>query len=306
VSNDTAKTPAFSREMTFKYGALERVAPGLRRIVCPNPGAFTFKGTNLYVVGEGRVAVIDPGPSGKDQLDVLMADLGPETITHIVLTHSHADHSGAVAELKARTGAITCGMLRTAPPASKSPSPSGGGYIVSVEYDMPLVDGAIIAGDGWTLEALHTPGHAPVHLCFQLVGQNALLSGDHVMGWNTSVVAPPEGHMGSYMRALERLLEREEATYFPAHGGPILEPQRFVRALIFHRRWRENEILDSLRQGATVIADMVPRIYPSIEPALSAAAAMSIFAHLEYLVERGIVATSDGGKPAMNKTFVLT
>jgi glyoxylase-like metal-dependent hydrolase (beta-lactamase superfamily II) len=293
--------------MKFQYGTLEAVAPGLRRIVCRNPSAFTFKGTNLYVLGEGRVAVIDPGPASDDQLDVLESALKGEKVTHIILTHCHSDHSGAVAELQHRTGATTCGMPRDAQARrAEGQSPSGREFIVPVEFDVPLADGSTIAGDGWTLEAIHTPGHAPDHLCFFMSEQNILLSGDHVMGWNTSVVAPPEGHMGSYMRGLERLLARSETTYFPGHGGPILEPQRFVKALIFHRRWRESEILECLRQGVTAIRDMVPRIYPGIEPALSGAAALSVFAQLEHMVEKKVAAVANGGVPAMSSDYVLT
>jgi glyoxylase-like metal-dependent hydrolase (beta-lactamase superfamily II) len=307
LSTDTPKTPPFSREMKFSYGTLEQVAPGLRRIVCHNPSPFTFKGTNLYVIGEGNVAVVDPGPASGEQLDILAGALKGETITHILLTHCHGDHSGAVEALKAQTGAITCGMPRAAnDPAIGAKGPSGRGFVVPVDFDIPLQHGSGLGVDGWRVEAIHTPGHAPDHLCFFIPDQNILLSGDHVMGWNTSVVAPPEGHMASYIRALELLLERGETTYFPGHGGPITQPQRFVKALIFHRRWRESEIMDCLRAGLTTIGELVPRIYSGIEPALSGAAAMAVFAQLEYLVEKGMVATRKPGPPSMDQEFALS
>jgi glyoxylase-like metal-dependent hydrolase (beta-lactamase superfamily II) len=306
LSNDQAKTPPFSRQMTFKYHALEPVAPGLRRIVCHNPGPFTFKGTNLYVIGDGEVAVADPGPDSNDQLDLLAEVLKGETITHILITHSHSDHTGAVAALRERTGALVCGMPRAADdPALGNKGPSGRNSIVPVRYDLPLRHGSKVSGRGWEAEAIHTPGHAPDHLCFYLPNQDILLSGDHVMGWNTSVIAPPEGHMGSYMRSLELLMERKEPVYFPGHGGPVKEPQRYVKALIFHRRWRENEVIECLRSGLFSINEMVPRIYSGIEPSLSRAAGLAVLAQLEFLVEKGIAVTRRPGPLAIDQEFEL-
>ncbi len=306
LSIDPQKTPPFSREMDFQYGVLAPMAPGLRRLVCNNPSAFTFKGTNLYVIGEGNVAVVDPGPSAGEQLDILASALQGETITHIILTHCHGDHSGAAAALRDRTGAITCGMPRAASdPGAGAKGPRGRSFVVPVEFDIPLKHGDRVTGDGWEVEAIHTPGHAPDHLCFSIAAQNILLSGDHVMGWNTSVVAPPEGHMGSYIAGLERLMARADAIYFPGHGGPVREPQRFVKALIFHRRWRESEIAECLRAGAAKIDEMVPRMYGGIDPALSRAAAMSVFAQLEYMVEKGTVTLIKPGPVAMDQEFAI-
>lgn len=306
MSTGDAKTPPFHREMTFQYGALEQVAPGLRRIVCDNPGPFTFKGTNLYVIGEGEVAVADPGPDSTAQLDVLTEALKGEKITHILVTHCHADHSGAVAALRERTGALVCGLPRTArDPGASAIGPSGRSFIVPVDFDVPLGHGEKLNGPGFEIEAVHTPGHAPDHLCFYVPASNILLSGDHVMGWNTSVIAPPEGHMGSYMRSLELLLERGDGVYFPAHGGPIREPQRYVKALIFHRRWRESEIVDCLRTGHRSIGEMVQRIYNGLEPSLSGAAAMAVFAQLQFMAEKGTVVTQKPGPLAMDQEFAL-
>jgi glyoxylase-like metal-dependent hydrolase (beta-lactamase superfamily II) len=306
LSTGQPKTPPFSREMTFKYGMLEPIAPGLRRIVCHNPGPFTFKGTNLYVIGEGEVAVVDPGPDSNGQLDVLAQALQGETITHILITHCHSDHTGAAAALSERTGAPTCGMPRAADdPAHGKIGPSGRSSIVPVRFDLALHHGSKVSGLGWEAEAIHTPGHAPDHLCFYLPRHDILLSGDHVMGWNTSVVAPPEGHMGSYMRSLELLMERNEPVYFPGHGGPVKDPQRYVKALIFHRRWRESEVIDCLRSGLVSIGEMVPRIYSGIEPSLSRAAALAVFAQLEFLAEKGTVVTRKPGPLAMDQEFEL-
>jgi glyoxylase-like metal-dependent hydrolase (beta-lactamase superfamily II) len=306
LTNPKHKIPPFAREMDFRYDALEQIAPGVRRIVCRNPGPFTFKGTNLYVVGEGRVAVVDPGPAPGEQLDVLLDALAGETVTHILLTHSHADHSGAAEALKQRTGALTCGLPRPAnAPQAGAKGPSERSYIVPVAFDIPLKHGDTVAGDGFELQAIQTPGHAPDHLCFLWPEPNVLFSGDHVMGWNTSVVAPPEGHMGAYMRSLEVLLERKEAAYYPAHGAPLHEPQRYVKALLFHRRWREMEILEAMRAGVTGVGGMVARIYNGLDPSLVGAASLSVLSHLEYMIEKGMVAAQKPGPLSLDQEFAL-
>jgi len=308
LTNPNHKTPSFSRDMAFEYGKLELIAPGVRRIVCENAGPFTFRGTNLYVVGEGDVAAIDPGPAGERQIDLLLDALGQsgERVAHIILTHCHADHSGAAAALKARTGAPTYGFARDADDTVIGKrGPSGGDFVIPVTFDVPLRHGDAVRDASFELRAIHTPGHAPDHLCFHLAEGNILFSGDTVMGWNTSVVAPPEGNMGDYLRSLDRLIGRNDAVYFPAHGGPVHEPQRFVKALIFHRRWRELEVLEALRAGATNIGDMVPRIYAGLEPALVPAAALSVFATLEHLVEKQMVATTRPGALDMRQEFAL-
>lgn len=292
--------------MEFRYGVLETIAPGVRRIVCENPGPLTFKGTNLYVVGKGKVAVIDPGPASGEQIDVLCDALKGETVSHILVTHCHADHSGAAAALKARTGAPTCGMPRPEGALSAgAKGPTGKSFIAPVAFDIPLQHGGGIEGGGWELQAIHTPGHAPDHLCFHWPRSNILFSGDTVMGWNTSVIAPPEGHLGSYMRALDFLIERKDAVYFPGHGAPIYEPQRYVKALIFHRRWREMEVIECLRAGLATVGEMTPRIYNGLDPSLGGAAALAVFAHLEHLAEKGMVTARKPGPLTMDQEFAL-
>ena len=306
MTNPKHKMPPFSRDMDFRYGALEPVAPGLRRLVCNNPSPFTFKGTNLYVIGEGKVAVIDAGPEAGEQVDALCEALKGETVTHILITHCHGDHSGAAAALKARTGAPLCGLPRGAGhPGAHAKGPSGKSFIVPAAFDIALRHGSTVEGDGWEVQAIHTPGHAPDHLCFFWPGENVLFSGDHVMGWNTSVIAPPEGNMGDYLRSLDFLISRKETAYYPAHGSPIHEPQRLVKALIFHRRWREMEIIEALKEGLTTVAVMVPRIYNGLDPSLLGAAAVSVLAQLEYMTEKGTVRAKKPGPLTMDQEFAL-
>lgn len=285
---------AFSRTMVFEYGVPSEVAPGVRRVVANNPGPFTFKGTNTYIVGRGRVAVIDPGPDDEAHRRALLEAVRGERVTHILITHTHKDHTGSVAALKALTGAP---VLACAPcGASRGIRDAGEAGRVFVDEglkpDEPLADGAMVRGEGWTLEAIHTPGHAPDHLCFALVGKRTVFSGDHVMGWNTTVVAPPEGRMADYLASLERLLERNDRLFLPGHGERIESPQRVVKAYIMHRKWRESAILACLADDCRTIPQIVARIYAGLETSLVGAAALSVLAHLEHLIERGLVRSS--------------
>ncbi len=286
------KTIPFNREIDFRHGVLEEVAPGLRRLVAPNEGPFTFKGTNTYVIGHGEVAVVDPGPDEETHRAALLGALQQrgERITHILLTHAHPDHSKGIPALQALTGAETLGFGRDLPEGAEAPRTPSGKELIDMSFrpDRRLRDGDRIGGDTWWAEALHTPGHAPDHLCFALAG-GVLLSGDHVMGWNTSVVAPPEGNMGDYLRSLEAMLARKDQVYFPGHGGRIDEPQRLVKAFIVHRRWREAEIIECLRAGLNTTALIVPRIYEGLASGLAGAAALSVYAQLEHLHEKGAV-----------------
>jgi glyoxylase-like metal-dependent hydrolase (beta-lactamase superfamily II) len=282
----------FRREFSFEYGRLEPVAPGVRRIVARNPSPFTFRGTGTYVVGTGEVAVIDPGPDLADHVEALLAGLAGERVTHILITHTHRDHSPAAAALKAATGAPTYGYGPHAGGKRGDPGVEEGGDWDFVP-DVAVRDGDTFAGKGWRFEAVHTPGHTSNHLCFALPDSGILFSGDHVMGWSTSVISPPDGDMTAYLASLDKLLGRRDAVYWPTHGPAITEPQVHVRAFIAHRREREAGILDCLSAGAGDIDAIVERLYVGLQPGLHRAAGRSVHAHLIDLVGRGIVA-SDG------------
>ena len=271
---------------------LTRLSERVRRIVAPNPSPFTFTGTCVYILGEGEVAVIDPGPADPAHLDALLAAIPGERIARIVVTHSHRDHAGGAALLKRRTGAPIVGA-RAHVVADGKPTRADASHALDYAPDEALEDGARVAGRGFTLEAVATPGHAANHLSFALVEENALFSGDHVMAWSTSVIAPPDGSMRAYLASLEKVARRSEAIYWPGHGGPVRDPQRYARALIGHRRQREAAILARLEAGEASVAEIVARVYPGLAPALVAAARLSTLAHLEDLAERGL-ASSDG------------
>ena len=282
----------FRRELAFEYGRLETVAPGLRRIVARNPGPFTFRGTGTYVVGAGEVAVIDPGPDLPEHVAALLAGLGDEQVTHILVTHTHRDHSPAARPLKQATGAPTYGFgPHAGGRRGEAGSEEGGDW--DFAPDIVVRDGDRIAGKGWQFEAVHTPGHTSNHLCFALPDLGILFSGDHVMGWSTSVIAPPDGDMAAYMASLDKLLARPDRVYWPTHGPAILEPQRHVRAFIAHRREREAGIVDCLKAGLDAVPDIVARLYVGLDPALRPAAGRSVLAHLIDLVGRDVV-VSDG------------
>jgi glyoxylase-like metal-dependent hydrolase (beta-lactamase superfamily II) len=279
----------FSRDFDCEYGVADAVAPGLRRMVANNPGPFTFKGTNSYIVGTGSVAVIDPGPDDEAHCAALLGELqrGGESVSHIILTHTHKDHCAGLAKFAEITGAEVLGFGSAGDSRRAARHDPASESFLDADFapDRALRGGERIAGGDWQLQAVYTPGHAPDHLCFALNDGDTLLSGDHVMGWNTTVVAPPEGHMGDYINSLEALLRRPEGIYFPGHGGRIDQAPRLVKAFIMHRRWRESQILECLREGLNTIDLIVPKIYESLAESLRAAAAYSVLAHLELLVE---------------------
>ena len=286
----------FDRSFESPAGTLEQVSPLVRRIVAGNASPFTFTGTCSYIVGKGTVAIIDPGPEDDAHVARLLDAIKGETVSHIVVTHTHRDHSPAARAIKAATGApiVGAGPHRAARPlheheASRMDASGDREHAP----DRLLQDGDCIGGPGWTLEAVETPGHTANHLAFALPQENALFSGDHVMAWSTTVVAPPDGAMADYMASLAKLGERSEGVYWPGHGGPVTQPSRFVRALLSHRRQRETSILERVEAGDETIASIVPRLYDGLAPALHGAAAMSVLAHLEDMVDRGLV-ISDG------------
>lgn len=270
------------------------VAPCVRRVLAPNPGPFTATGTNTYIVGSGRVAVIDPGPALPAHTEALLAALAGETVSHILLTHTHRDHSGAVAALKARTGAavLSGGLHRPARPLLP-----GEAHILDDANDtghrpdVVLADGGTVTGDGWRIEAIATPGHTANHLAFALAGAGVIFSGDHVMGWSTSIVAPPDGAMGDYMASLDRMAARPETRLLPGHGPPIEDGHARIAELRRHRLAREAAIVSRLRAGDTTIPALVAAIYRDVDQGLHSAAALSVLAHLEVLVGRGEVLT---------------
>jgi glyoxylase-like metal-dependent hydrolase (beta-lactamase superfamily II) len=280
----------FVRDFEAPYGVIERVAPGIRRVLAPNPGPFTFKGTATFILGEGRVGVIDPGPDIPGHVEAILDGLAGEAVSHILVTHTHRDHSPSAAPLRARTGA---------PVHAFGPHPRvTGGDGVKVEEggdtdfapDVLLSDGDMVEGDGWSVEALHTPGHISNHLCYRMPGNGALFTGDHVMGWSTTVIVPPDGDMAAYVANLARLLDADDRVYWPNHGAPIRDPKPYVRALIEHRREREDQILECVRRGTGVIAEMIPAIYPGLDPRLVPAAQRSTFAAVIKLADEGRLA----------------
>src|SRR5438105_4573448 len=279
----------FRREVAFEYGKLETVAPGVRRIVARNPGPFTFKGTGTYVVGEGEVAVIDPGPELEEHVAALLASLADEAVTHILVTHTHRDHSPAAKALKEATGAPTYGFGPHAGGMRGEPGIEEGGDW-DFDPDTVMVDGDWVDGGKWRFEVVHTPGHTSNHLCFALPDAGILFSGDHVMRWSTSVIAPPDGDMAAYMSSLDKLLGRHDSVYWLTHGPAITEPARHVRAFIAHRRERESGIIECLKSGSETIDAMVERLYVGLNPSLRRAAGRSVLAHLIDLQERDIVA----------------
>ena len=296
------KDLAFKTSMDFDYGAPAPVAPGIVRVVANNPNYMTFKGTNSYLVGMTELAVIDPGPDDAAHTDALIKAAAGRPITHILLTHAHRDHVDGAALLKKKTGAVVAAFPRS----RHTPEEPGRTEYVNhaIAPDIALADGDLIKGKEWTLEAIHTPGHAPDHLCFALKKRGIVFSGDHVMAWNTTVVAPPEGRMADYITSLERLhARRGDTLYLPGHGGRLSQPRRTVKAYLLHRRWREQSILSAIENGKPTIRTIVPAVYPSLDHLLAPAAALSVLAHVEHLIEKGLVVCD--GEPAWDRRLAL-
>jgi len=278
-------------------GVLTQASARVRRLVAPNPSAFTFTGTCTYILGQGEVAVADPGPDSDAHLAALMAATRGERIAFILVTHTHRDHSGLAAKLKAATGAQLLGarahVFHTGPEKGLDAS-----HDATYAPDRALGEGDALAFDDVTLTTLETPGHAANHLCFALEEEKSVLTGDHVMAWSTSVIAPPDGHMGDYMASLEKLRARDDVTFWPGHGGPVTDPARYLRALVGHRRQREAAILARLDSGVATIPEIVASAYPGLDPRLVKAAGLSTLAHLQDLMRRGLAAQEerDGGE----------
>jgi glyoxylase-like metal-dependent hydrolase (beta-lactamase superfamily II) len=296
----------FDKNLDLAPDIANDVAPGVRRVMANNPGPFTFKGTMSYIVGRGNVAIIDPGPDDPKHIEALLDTARDETVTHIFVTHTHRDHSPATPAIKRATGAIVYaeGPHRAARPlhiGEHNPLDSSGDR--DFMPDVHLKDGEVVKGDGWTIEGVTTPGHTANHMAFAFKEQNLLFAGDHVMGWATTIVAPPDGAMVDYMASLQKLAKRDEALYLPGHGPAIRDAKRFVNYYILHRKAREASILHRLGKGATDIPSIVRAIYIGIDPRLTGAAGMLTLAHLEDLVARGLVKTE--GAPSIDGTYRL-
>ena len=294
----------FERDDDAVPGRVETLSPLIRRVLCPNPGPFTFKGTVTYIVGHGRVAIVDPGPDNAAHVAAVLEAVKGETVEAILVTHTHRDHSPATPAVKAATGATVYaeGPHRAARPLNLGETNAlDASGDKDFAPDVALADGAVVSGPGWTLEGVFTPGHCANHMAFALREENTLLSGDHVMAWSTSIVAPPDGSMGDYMASLDKLRARSEAIFWPGHGGAVHEPQRFMRALAHHRLQREASIMKRIAAGDAAIPAIVAAIYEGLDPRLTGAAGLSVFAHLEDLVGRGLVTTD--GPPALDGRF---
>ncbi len=276
-------------------GLAMRLSPLVARVLAPNPSPFTYTGTQTYVVGDSDVAVIDPGPDDPGHLDALIAAIAGRPVAAILCTHTHRDHSPAARPLAERTGApiVGCAPLTLDDDGPRADAAFDPGY----RPDRVLADGERVTGRGWTLEAVATPGHTSNHLCFALPEEGALFTGDHVMGWSTSVISPPDGDMSAYMRSMQRLADRDDRIYYPAHGDPVESPQRLVRGMMGHRKQREGQILRHIAApGGVTIPQMVEQMYKGVDTRLHAAAGRSVLAHLVDLDQRGLAAATGDGR----------
>ena len=291
----------YVRQFDFTYGRRDQVSPLIQRVIADNPGPFTFTGTGTYIVGRdmpgARVAVIDPGPEDEAHLHALLRAVKGRTVSHILVTHTHRDHAPLSRALAEAVGGAPILAAKPHGPTVHASDQMDQAAMdedddADFKADVILSDGDRIEGDGWTLEAMATPGHASNHMAFVLREENALFSGDHVMGWSTTVVAPPDGDMTAYMASLERVLARGFSTLWPTHGPAITQVAPFLKAYRHHRLEREAQIMARLAAGDETIAEMVPALYAAVDPRLWPAASLSVLAHLIALVDRGLVAAT--------------
>lgn len=287
MSKGLATLP-LDRNFDAPFGGCLQVAPRIARVLAPNAGPFTFKGTGVYILGERDVVVVDPGPAIPAHIDSLKRALADRRVTHILVTHTHRDHSPAAAALKefcnARTYAF--GPHRGGDDAGANVEEGGD---LDFAPDVRVKDGDILACDGFNIECVFTPGHTSNHMCYALVEERALFTGDHVMGWSTTVVVPPDGDMAAYRASLEKLLARDDCVLWPTHGGPVHEPKPLIRALRDHRSEREQQILSCLQSGTRTIPEIVARLYADVDKRLHPAAARTVLAHLIQLEHEGRV-----------------
>lgn len=290
---------AFDRSRDAGPGEVVEIAPLVRRVIAPNASPFTFTGTATYLVGQGRIAVIDAGPDDAAHRAAILKAIGSETVTHIVSTHTHLDHTGGAAALARVLGAPLVGCaahraFRASLDGEGDPLEAGSDGVY--RPDQAMAEGDAITGPGWSLVAVETPGHTANHLAFALPETGALFSGDHVMSWSTTVVAPPDGAMAPYVASLRKLIAREEEVYFPGHGPMLKNARQFSRHLLGHRLMREQAIRGRLALGPRTIPELVAELYKGLDPRLFRAAGLSVFAHLEDLVARGDAATDGAAR----------
>jgi glyoxylase-like metal-dependent hydrolase (beta-lactamase superfamily II) len=293
----------FVREMEFAYGVPQQVSPLIRRVVANNPGPFTYKGTGVYIVGKGDVAVLDPGPDTAENLDMLMRATAGERVTHILVTHSHMDHSPAAHPLAERTGAKVHASNLPAKPSDCDGVRMEAGDDLSFRPDIAVKDGDRFSGPGWTIEAVATPGHTSHHMAYALLEEHALFPGDHIMGWSTTVISPPDGDMTAYIRSLEKVRARNFSVLWPTHGPPVRDVRTFLDAYLEHRFERERQVIAQLEQGKRLIKDMVAVIYADVDKRLHPAACHSVLAHIIRLVELGRVRCD--GPPCVDNEYWL-
>jgi len=275
----------FDRSLTCLPGVAVRLSPRITRVLAPNPSPFTFRGTGVYLVQDGdNIIAIDPGPGMPEHVEAVKRAIGARRLSHILITHTHRDHSPASRPLKAWSGAAIYAAA-SAPQAAATEGQVDEAHDHDFVPDVIVKDGDLIAD----LTCVATPGHTANHMCFALEAEKALFSGDHVMGWSTSVIAPPDGDMAAYLESLERLLTRDDRIYYPTHGSPIADPQGWLRALIAHRHERAAQVVDAVRSGRDTIAAIAAKLYPDLEPALRGAAVAQVKAHLDLLEKQGRV-----------------
>lgn len=292
----------FIKTLDFQYGVAQQVSPLIRRVIANNPGPFTYFGTGTYIIGHGNVAVIDPGPDDDTHLTAILAATKGETISHIFVTHPHLDHSPLAAKLSNESGAKTYGRRENST-HKKIDAGTEEGDDMGFRPDIEVIDGEVINCHNFALEAVFTPGHTANHVCYALRQENALFSGDHIMGWSTSVILPPDGDMSDYLESLEKVAARQFKVLYPTHGAPITDPEPFITAYIAHRLEREKQVLACIGRGITKIKDMVPNLYANVDQRLWPAAALSLFAHMIRLVKIGAVETN--GEPAIDNNYSL-
>ncbi len=284
----------FRRELKFSYGQAEQIAPGIRRVIANNPSPFTLYGTGTYILGTGEVAVIDPGPADSEHIQAILNAVEGERISHVLVTHTHMDHSPGCRILKEHCDAPTYAYGPHGAGKIEQGVPVEEGGDMEFDPDEQVRHGDIIQGGDWSVECVYTPGHTSNHMCFALRENKVLFTGDHVMGWSTSIISPPDGDMSDYMSSLELLLNRDDEAYWPTHGPIIEEPKAHVQAFIAHRREREAQIFRCLDDGIVNINEMVPAMYKDTPEFMYPAAARSVLAAMQFMVSRGEVTSSHG------------